>query len=96
MVFIVLLRLSTNRGAAREHVTAHREWLQRGIDDGVFLLAGTLQPAAGGVVVAHNTSLEELEARVNADPFVIEDVVRPEILEVAPTQAADPLGRLLT
>ena len=36
----------------------------------------SLQPNLGGGVVAQDVSLEKLQARVNADPFVAEGVVR--------------------
>jgi uncharacterized protein YciI len=94
-LFIVLLRLSANRGAAREHARGHRDWLSRGVADGVFLFAGTLEPARGGVILATGVSRADLDARVSADPFVREDVVRPEILEVTPSQAQERLAFLL-
>jgi len=49
----------------------------------VFLLAGSLQPNLGGGVVAHNTSLGDLQTRVNSDPFVVENVVSADILEIS-------------
>ncbi len=74
---------------------AHKEWIKRGFDDGVFLLAGSLQPRLGGAIVAHNTSLSDLQTRVNDDPFVTEKVVFTEILEVSPSMADERLKFLL-
>lgn len=54
-MFIVLLRFSGDRGKAGQFIEGHREWIKRGFDDGVFLLAGSLQPNLGGGIVAHNT-----------------------------------------
>ena len=62
----------------------HKAWLKRGFDDGVFLLAGSLEPGLGGGILAHNTSLADLQCRVNGDPFVAEDVVKAKILELDP------------
>ena len=64
----------------------HKEWIKRGFDDGVFLLVGSLQPNSGGGIVAHNTSLSDLQSRVNDDPFVAQNVVSAEILEIAPSR----------
>ena len=94
-MFMVLLKFSANKGQAGAYLEGHKAWLQRGFDDGVFLIAGSLQPNQGGSVVAHNTSRPALEARVKADPFVAEDVVRAEILEIAPSKADERLGFLL-
>ena len=88
-MFIVLLRFSANRDKAGSFMDAHREWITRGFEDGVFLLAGTLQPGVGGGILAGNTSLAELQVRVNDDPFVAADVVTAEILEMAPSRAAE-------
>src|SRR5262249_10171480 len=60
-MFIVLLNFSDNKGGAGQFMEGHKEWLKRGFDDGVFLLAGSLQPNRGGGIVAHNTSLPELQ-----------------------------------
>jgi uncharacterized protein YciI len=95
-MFIVLLRFSGNKARAGQFMEGHKEWIKRGIDDGVFLLVGSLQPNSGGGIVAHNTSLPDLQRRVNDDPFVAEDVVSAEILEIAPSRADDRLKFLLT
>ncbi len=73
----------------------HKEWIKRGFDDGVFLLVGNLQPKLGGGIVAHNTSLSDLQSRVNTDPFVAENVVKAEILEITPSKADARLNFLL-
>jgi uncharacterized protein YciI len=95
VMFVVLLRFSENRGKAREFMQGHKEWIKRGFDDGVFLLVGSLQPDMGGSVVAYNTSLADLQARVDADPFVAEKVAKAEILAIAPSQADARLNFLL-
>jgi len=94
-MFIVLLKFSDNKGKAGQLMEGHKEWIKRGFDDGVFLLVGSLQPNLGGGVVAHNTSLSDLQSRVNADPFVAEKVVKAEILEITPSKADARLNFLL-
>lgn len=88
-MFIVLLNFSENKRLAGQFMDGHKAWLQRGFDDGVFLLSGSIQPQRGGGIVAHNLSREALHARVNQDPFVLENVVTAEILEIAAAKA-DP------
>lgn len=94
-MFIVFLRFSAGRDRAGPLMQAHKAWIQRGFDDGVFLLAGGIRPQAGGAILAHGVTPTELQARVDADPFVAEDVVRAEIVEVAPSKADGRLGFLL-
>ena len=56
-----------------------------------FLMAGSLQPSLGGSVMAHNTTLADLQKRVNDDPFVAQNVVSAEIFEITPSKTDDRL-----
>lgn len=95
-MFVVLLKFSTNKDRAGDFMAGHKAWLKAGFDDGVFLLAGSLQPKLGGGIVVDCASRDEVEARVGADPFVREDVVAPEIIEIAPSMADQRLDFLLS
>ncbi len=95
-MFVVLLRFSSNKEKAGQFMEGHKAWVKQGIDDGVFLLTGSLQPKAGGAILAHETSLSDLQDRVDEDPFVAEGVVRSEILEITPSQADERLSFLLS
>ncbi len=94
-MFVVLLKFSDNKSEAGRFMDGHKDWITRGFDDGVFLLAGSLQPNLGGSIVAHNTSLPDLQGRVDADPFVAENVVTAEILEITPSRTDARLDFLL-
>ncbi len=94
-MFIVFLRFSDNKSQARDHMVGHEQWIQQGFEDGVFLLVGSLQSNLGGSVIAHNTSLPELQERVNNDPFVAENIVSAEIIEIDPKKADSRLNFLL-
>lgn len=94
-MFIVLLKFSANKSRASQLMEAHNEWIKRGFDAGVFLLVGSLQPNLGGGIMAHNTSLADLQRRVNDDPFVAENVVSAEILEITPSKIDQRLNFLL-
>jgi len=94
-MFIVLLKFAANKGQAGRFMEGHNAWLRRGFDDGVFLLAGSLQPSAGGGILAHGGSRAELESRVGQDPFVAEGVVTAEIVEISPARADERLEFLI-
>lgn len=94
-MFIILLRFSENKSKAGELMDGHNQWIKQGFEDDKFLLVGSLQPNLGGSVVAHNTTLSELQERVNNDPFVAENVVNSEIIEIAPKKADDRLNFLI-
>ena len=94
-MFVVLLRFSENQGEAGRFLDGHKAWLQRGFDDGVFVLSGSLQPRLGGALVAANTSRPDLVTRVGEDPFVAQNVARAEILEITPSRSDERLKFLL-
>lgn len=94
-MFVILLKFSENKSKAGDLMDGHNEWIQKGFSDGVFLLVGSLQPGLGGSVIAHNSSLLELQERVNRDPFVVENVVKAEILEIEAKKSDDRLSFLV-
>lgn len=94
-MFLVLLKFSDNKAKAGDFMEGHNEWIQRGFNDGIFLLAGSLQPSLGGSVIAYNTSLSDLQSRVNEDPFVEQGIVTADILEIDPKKADKRLDFLL-
>ena len=94
-MFAVLLKFGHNKSQAGALMDAHNAWIQRGFDDGVFLMAGSLQPAMGGAILAQASSLGEIQGRMQEDPFVMEGVVSAEILEITPKQTDDRLKFLL-
>ncbi|WP_044561790.1 YciI family protein [Azospirillum sp. B4] len=94
-MFLVTLTFSDNRAQAAQHMDGHNAWLRQGFDDGVFLLSGSLQPRLGGAILAHATTLADLQARVAGDPFVAHGVVAAAVAEITPARADDRLAFLL-
>lgn len=94
-MFVVFLRFAANKGLAGQLMAGHNAWVRRGLDDGVFLLVGSLQPSLGGGILAHDTSFSDLQKRVSEDPFVAESVVSAEIFELTPSLADERLKFLL-
>lgn len=92
-MFIITLKFADKTKAA-PLMDGHNTWIKRGFDDGVFLLVGSLQPNAGGAILAHNSSRADVETRVQEDPFVAEGVVTADILEIAPGRTDEQLAFL--
>lgn len=93
-MFLILLRFTDRRALAGPFMAAHNDWLRRGFDDGIFVLAGGLQPQQGGALLAIGTTRDDLLARVQDDPFVAEGIVVPELLEIAPARVDERLAWL--
>jgi uncharacterized protein YciI len=94
-MFIVLLKFSVNKPLAGQFMAGHNDWIQRGVDEGVFLLVGSLNQGQGGAILADNTTLPELQRRVDQDPFVSEQVVEAQVLEITPHHTDQRLSFLL-
>ena len=90
-MFVVTLKFSDNKARAGELMDAHKAWIRKGFDQGLFLMVGSLQPNTGGGIIAHNTTREVLETFVSEDPFVAEGVVSAEILEITPARLDERL-----
>lgn len=95
-MYIIFLKFGPNRSQAHQWMTEHAEWIQRGIDDGVFLMAGSLDDAQGGAVLAANIARAALTTRVQEDPFVVHGVVTAEIQAITPSRVAPGLSELLS
>lgn len=83
-MFVVFLRFAENRHLAGEHAQGHNDWIRQGVDDGALLLVGSLSGGQGGAIIAHGLARADLEQRLEADPFVAQRVVAPEIIEIQP------------
>lgn len=94
-MYVLLLKFGDDKARAGELMDGHNAWLARGFDDGVFLLAGSLAAGQGGAIFAHGEARADLERRVAEDPFVSGNVVRAEIVEIAPGKADERLQFLL-
>ena len=94
-MFVVLLKFADNKDESSQFMEGHKDWIKRGFDDGVFLMVGSLQSGLGGAIMAHDTSLADLQTRVNDDPFVAQNVVTAEILEIEPARTDERLAFLL-
>lgn len=94
-MYVIFLKFSENKSQAGQYMEAHKAWLQQGFEEGVFVLAGSLQSNMGGGIFAHNVTLDDLQSRVNDDPFVVENVVTMEIMEIAPSRTDSRLDFLM-
>lgn len=93
-MFVTFLKFAENRAAAQEFMAAHNDWIAQGFTDGVFLCVGSLQPAAGGAIIANGESRADHEARIAADPFVVQGIVIPETYEIDPKRTVAALDFL--
>lgn len=94
-MYIIFLKFGPNRAQAGQWMDEHVRWIQQCIEDGAFFMAGSLDQAQGGVVLAADIGHAEIQKRIGLDPFVIHGVVSAEIYAVAPSRMAHGMAALL-
>ncbi len=93
-MFVVVLKFTVDKSEVAPLMPAHSAWLQRGFDDGVFALTGSVAPGVGGMIVAHHTTRDALQARPEQDPLIEQHKVSGEISEIAISRADERLAFL--
>lgn len=89
-MFVTFLKFAENRAAAPEFMAAHNDWISQGFEAGAFICVGSLQPA-GGAILANGESREDHDARIAADPFVVQGIVTAETHEISPKRTVAAL-----
>jgi uncharacterized protein YciI len=93
-VCVITLAYTASLDEVDRHMPAHVAWLEKGFDEGVFLLAGRQVPRVGGVILCRGHR-DEVEAVAATDPFVTEGVASVTVTEVATSFAAPAIAELL-
>ena len=93
-MFIILLKPGQNQSHAASFIEGHKSWLEQGMEERAFLLWGSLKQG-GGAILAAADDLDALRTRLDKDPFVAEQIVSVEIIELAPARAVEQLSFLL-
>jgi len=94
-MFVVSLKLTASREQAAPWMAAHKDWLQAGFDDGVFLAAGNLHGQPGGGILVHGLEEAAVRARLAQDPFVANGLVEVELSGFTPAKTDSRLQFLL-
>jgi uncharacterized protein YciI len=79
MLYVVTLTYIRSMDEIKAHLDSHREWLVEHVKTGKIIVAGPMEPATGGIVLAHCADREELDAMLQADSFYIHDLVEYDV-----------------
>jgi uncharacterized protein YciI len=84
--FIVEARYLVPFERIQETIPAHRIFLQKGYDAGLFLCSGPKDPPTGGFLVARAESQADLEAFFAAEPFHVAGLAAFSFTEFQPVK----------
>lgn len=85
-MFAVILTYKQSLDVVEAHTAAHRAFLDRYYEQGVFLLSGRQNPPQGGVILAKTDSRDALMTILAQDPFHLEGVADYAVYEFTPTK----------
>ena len=92
-VCLILITYIAPLDEVDRHMKPHLAWLERGYDEGLFLMSGRRNPRTGGVIVSRGQKAE-VEALAASDPFVTDGVATIEVIEFNASWAADKVAAL--
>ncbi len=94
-MFIVSLHYIQPLEVVESHLQAHRAFLDRFYQQGVFIASGRKVPRNGGVILAKGVTRAELEGVLDQDPFRAQGVADYQITEFTATRTSADFAGLL-
>jgi uncharacterized protein YciI len=95
-MFVIVLRYVQPLSEVDRLAPAHFEHLDTYYEQGIILVSGRRVPRVGGVIIAHGTTLAEVESMMRADPFVSEGIATYEIIEFSPGKTDPRLADVIS
>lgn len=93
-MFTILARFTEKRPQAQSYAESHDAWVNKNFEDGIILAMGRMTPPDGAVILAKADDKSQLEARIQADPWVAHGIITVEIIEFAPFKTHPALAHL--
>lgn len=88
MLFSIALHYTGNAADIQPHLDAHRQWLVEHIKGGRIIVAGPLEPRTGGLILASCPDQAAMQAMMEQDPFIVEQVASYAALACQPALIA--------
>lgn len=88
-MFLLLSRYLKSTEEIDRVLPAHRAFLDRYYQSGLFIISGPQEPRVGGVIVTRDATRAEIDAALAEDPFMREEISAYDILEFKVTKKAD-------
>lgn len=84
---VTLIYLCPEEDIAR-HLDAHKQWLVRGVKEGIVLSAGPLSNDAGGLILFHSDDVNLIRHFLKDDPFIQHKIVEADLVSFEPALSA--------
>lgn len=94
-MFLLLARYTKPAEEVDRNLEAHKAWIGEQTAAGRFVATAREVPLIGGLIIATNTTADELRDIIARDPFVTSGCAEYDIREYAPVRTAEGLEKLL-
>jgi uncharacterized protein YciI len=91
-MYVINLIYTASLDRIDDALEAHRAFLVRYFDAGIFIAAGPKLPRDGGIILAVRIEREKLDAILATDPFAEQKLARYEVTEFKTTRLAPGLN----
>lgn len=91
-MYAIILDYTTGLDEIDQALPDHVAWLDEHYAAGHFLASGRREPRAGGVILATDMAVGELEQIVAADPFAARGLARHTVVRFHPSKTIPELA----
>lgn len=88
MLFSIHLQYTRAAADINPHLDAHRRWLIEHMKAGRIIVAGPLEPRTGGLIIACCADVAAMQAMMEQDPFITQQVASYQALACQPALIA--------
>ena len=93
-MFIITSTYQKTKDIVDKFLAEHREFLDVYYKKGIFIASGRKASGDGGVILAKDSTKEEIEKILKEDPFSREKISKYEVIEFSPNRVAEGLEKL--
>ncbi|MHB8132480.1 MAG: YciI family protein, partial [Mobilitalea sp.] len=80
-MFIITSKYLKSKDMVDQFLLEHRQFLDVYYNKGIFIASGRKATGDGGVILAKNSTKEEIEIILREDPFSREEISKYEVIE---------------
>ena len=87
-MYVINITYTASLDRIDDALDAHRAFLTKHFEAGVFVAAGPKLPRDGGIILAVRIEREKLDAILATDPFVVQKLAHYDVTEFKTTRLA--------
>ena len=84
-MFILIVDYLKPLEEVEKYLPAHRTYLEKYYDRGLFVCSGRQIPRTGGIILCRKTSRATIEKVICEDPFLIHGIATYKVIALEPT-----------